>query len=129
MESEETIKHSGGRAALARCQRLLAAHQAILRRHRYLLKQLTSLNTKLIEASQSSHVTLEPQLKEQLNAVEQWILALQKDKWLDKLFSIAVNSLQVQEIENLMGKWGQGSYDSVAHCIVDHANRHGFRGQ
>jgi hypothetical protein len=118
---------SDEKSMLIRWQRLLIAHNALLRRHRYLSEQLTSIQTKIIEAPPAW--ALDPQLNAQLDATSQRIQALQNDKWLDELFSIAHNELQVQEIENLMDNWGQASYDSVAHCIVDHANRHGFPGE
>lgn len=127
--SNTNKQKSKDNSVLVRCQRLLTDHHTLLRRHRYLSERLTSIQTQIIEASRASHATLEAQVRAPLDAVEQRIKALQRDKWLDKLFSIAENECQVQQIEKLMDKWGQSSYDSVAHCIVDHANRHGFPGQ
>ena len=116
--SNTNKQKSKDNSVLVRCQRLLTDHHTLLRRHRYLSERLTSIQTQIIEASRASHATLEAQVRAPLDAVEQRIKALQRDKWLDKLFSIAENECQVQQIEKLMDKWGQSSYDSVAHWAI-----------
>lgn len=104
-----------------RYQRLQVDHHDFFKRHKYL-----SENINNITATESkNHLKKEKQLE----ALEERIRLLQSDKWLDKLFSIAKNHSEVEDIERLMQKWGQSTYDSVAHCIVDHANRHRFPGQ
>lgn len=35
---------------------------------------------------------------------------------------------EIKEIEALMEGWGAGTYTSIPHSIVDHAERHGFQG-
>jgi len=35
---------------------------------------------------------------------------------------------EVEEIRVLMEGWAMGTYTSIAHSIVDHAERHGFQG-
>jgi hypothetical protein len=112
---------------LARCQRLGESYVALLRRHLYLKEQLTSIQHKILSSSSGSPEAL-ALIDGELAAVSQRLKELADDPWLDKLFSVAQNESQVREIESLMLRWGQGSYDSVAHCIVNHANRHGYPG-
>lgn len=110
-----------------RCQRLGKSYAAFLRRHLYLKERLTSIEHQIQKASSGSPQEL-ASINRELDAVSQRLKALQDDPWLDKLFSVAENESQVREIERLMLRWGQASYDSVAHCIVNHANRHGYPG-
>lgn len=35
---------------------------------------------------------------------------------------------EILEIEALMATWDQATYETLAHSIVDHAERHGFSG-
>lgn len=34
---------------------------------------------------------------------------------------------EIKEIQDLMQKWGRATYPTLAHSIVDHADRHGFK--
>lgn len=34
---------------------------------------------------------------------------------------------EIEEMQTLMEKWGKATYPTLAHSIVDHAERHGFR--
>ena len=95
-------------------------------RHLYLRERLMSIQTKIINASPSSYEAIVKQERENFDATRQRIQELQNDLWQDQLFSAAQNEQQEKEIKKLMQNWGKSSYDSVAHCIVDHANRHGF---
>ncbi len=113
---------------IKKIERLLTHQARLLERHLYLKERLTSIQHKILSKPLDNHETLTNQEKEQLDAAHQRLKELQNDPWLDKLFSLAKNQSQVHEIERLMQRWGQASYDSVAHCIVDHANRHGFHG-
>ncbi|MGG6267376.1 hypothetical protein ACQ4M3_28560 [Leptolyngbya sp. AN03gr2] len=36
---------------------------------------------------------------------------------------------EILEIELLMSDWDQATYPTIAHSIVDHAERHGFSGE
>lgn len=67
-------------------------------------------------------------MQSKLDTIHERIKTLQSDPWLDQLFSCAQNEQQVEEIKRLMHRWAKSSYDSIAHCIVDHADRHGFSG-
>ncbi len=113
---------------LKRCRRLLTDYANLLSRHEYLSFDLTSIEQKILSSPSDSRDTLIHQEQEQLNTIEQRLKALQNDPWLDKLFSVAQNKVEVEEIDNLMLRWGQANYKSVAHCIVDHANRHQYPG-
>lgn len=107
---------------LKRCQRLRERYTDLLARHQYLTEQLANIQDKITSSPAESHD------QELLDAIEQRLQALQNDPWLDKLFSVAQNEAQVKEIERLMQRWGQANYESVSHCIVDHANRHHYPG-
>ncbi|MGB0387545.1 MAG: hypothetical protein ACPGWR_22225 [Ardenticatenaceae bacterium] len=113
---------------LARCQRLLTDYATLLARHQYLEKQLASFQQKLLDSEPESHKKLEKQ-EVLLEPIEQRLKALGSDQWLDKLFSVAKNEQQVEEIERYMQRWGIGRpeqrFDNPAHCIVWHANKHG----
>lgn len=37
-------------------------------------------------------------------------------------------STEIEEIKILMEGWAAATYTSIAHSIVDHAERHGFQG-
>lgn len=113
---------------LKRCRRLLTDYAHLLSRHQYLSFDLTSTREKILSSPSESHDTLSYQEQEKLDGIEQRLKQLQNDPWLDKLFSVAQNEAQVEEIERLMLRWGQANYKSVAHCIVDHANRHQYPG-
>ena len=121
------MNSSSNDLVLARCQRLNKSYAALLRRHLYLNEQLTSIQRQIVSAS-SGRPEVQALINRQLDTVTQKLKALQNDVWLDKLFSVAQNESQMREIERLMQGWGQASYDSVAHCIVNHANRHGYPG-
>lgn len=112
-----------------RCQHLLTDYAYLLARHEYLKEQLTTLQQKLTSKPSERYNVLSHQEKEQLDAIEQRLKALQNDPWLDKLFSVAQNESQVEEIERYMQRWGVGNpeqkFTSPAHCIVWHANKHG----
>ena len=108
------------------CQHLLSDYASILKRHLYLRERLISIQAKILNASPESHEAIVKQERDNLDATRQRIQELQNDLWQDQLFSAASNEQQEKEIKRLMQNWGKSSYDSVAHCIVDHANRHGF---
>jgi len=112
---------------LARCQRLLTDYATLLARHQHLKKLITSIQPKIL--SSLSIGALRNQEKEQLEAIEKRLNALRSDKWLDKLFSVAKNKQEVEEIERYMQQWGVGrpeqKFTTPAHCIVWHANKHG----
>lgn len=112
----------------ARCQRLLTDYATLLVRHQYLEKQFISFQQKLLDSEPESHEELEKQ-NGFLETIEKKLKALEHDEWLDKLFSVAKNEPQVEEIERYMLQWGIGRpeqrFDSPAHCIVWHSNKHG----
>lgn len=120
--------YSSNHDLITNIERLLTDHARLLERHLYLKERLTSIQRKIQKEPLDNHEALTNQEKQQLDAAGQRLKELQNDPWLDKLFSVAKNESQVHEIEKLMQRWGQASYDSVAHCIVDHANRHRFYG-
>ena len=37
------------------------------------------------------------------------------------------NHEEIKEIQDLMQKWERATYPTLAHSIVDHADRHGFK--
>ena len=47
------------------------------------------------------------------------------DVW-EELLLAGYNNTEQYEIRRLMAGWGNGSLNTPAHCIVYHANRHGF---
>ena len=108
------------------CDRILRDYDSLLKRHLYLRERVTTIQAKLLEASPENGQALAKQVQDKLNTLEQRIQALQNDPWLDQLFSSAENDQQVEEIKRYMQRWGKSSYESVAHCIVDHADRHDF---
>lgn len=111
-------------SVISKIQRLLTQHRTLLARQLYLREQLTSIERQIL--SQDKALTNQEQ---EIDAVRQRIKQLQNDKWLDKLFSVAQNKSQADEIERYMQGWGIGTpeqpFDSPAHCIIWHANKHG----
>ena len=105
-------------------QHLLTEHRALLTRHLYLREQLTSLQHQILSQDK---VLTHPE--KEINAIRKKINELQSDKWLDKLFSVAKNQSQADEISRYMQRWGIGTpeqpFDNPAHCIIWHANKHG----
>ena len=100
----------------------------VLARHKYLEKELTSLQQTLLNSEAASHQNLKKR-DVLLEAIEQKLKALQKEPWLDELLSVAKNKEQAQEMERYVQNWGVGKpeqpFDSPAHCIIWHANKHG----
>ena len=113
---------------LSKCKSLLTYYTDLLIRHRYLSEQLTSIQKKLLDFESESHKELKKQ-DEQLEDIEQRLKALQDNPCLDELLSVAKNKQQAEEISRYIQNWGIGKpvqpFDSVAHCIVWHANEHG----
>lgn len=93
---------------------------------------MTSIQQKIEQAKPDSREAIAKRESGNLAAIADMIEELQKDKWLDQLFGAAKNEHDVSDIEKYMPKWGLGNpylqYKSPAHCIVNHADRHGFRG-
>lgn len=102
-------------------------YKELLGRHRYLIEQLTNIQTKWKQTQSDSPEGIEAE--EKIDAIGRRLQQLQHDPWLDKLFSAAQNESQVQEIEKYMQTWGVGKpeqkFSSPAHCMVRHANKHG----
>lgn len=111
-----------------RCERFLKDYSELLGRHLYLKERLTSIQAKLFSVPPENYKGIAKREQSKLDTIDQRIKTLQSDPSLDQLFSCAQNEQQVEEITRLMQRWGKSSYDSIAHCIVDHANRHGFSG-
>ena len=112
-----------------KCEHLLNDYSELLERHLYLKESLTRIHTKIYSLSTEpapNHEAIAKQEQSKLDIIHERIKTLLNDPWLDQLFSHAQNEQQVEEIKRLMRRWAKSSYDSIAHCIVDHASRHGF---
>ncbi|MBE9013222.1 hypothetical protein IQ250_23780, partial [Pseudanabaenaceae cyanobacterium LEGE 13415] len=46
----------------------------------------------------------------------------------EQILSISYTEDEILEIEALMTDWDQATYSTIAHSIIDHAERHGFAG-
>lgn len=51
------------------------------------------------------------------------------NKFYEDILFEGYSDQDITEIKTLMQNWDQATYPSLAHSIVDHANRHGFKGK